>query len=56
MRWWSAESWAGSDLIDDDEADVQSRAQRLRLGHVAGIVVRETVRKDAGKLCFVGLL
>jgi len=29
---------AGSDLIDDDQVGVQTRARRL--GHVAGIVVR----------------
>jgi hypothetical protein len=32
---------AGNDLIEDDDADVQPRAQRLRLGHVAEIVVRQ---------------
>src|SRR5438309_11770265 len=47
---------AGDDLVEDDHADVQARAERLRLLHVVEVLVRQLVRENGAQLVVVGLL
>src|SRR6267143_2554128 len=47
---------AGDDLVEKDHADVQARAERLRLLHVVEVLVRQLVRENGAQLVVVGLL